>query len=55
MHIEDKIQLNDISDAVSVSINKLKLVPAVVFQSEAINLIENLFSFKNVINKKITQ
>ena len=48
MHIEDKIILNDIADAVNVATQKLKLASSVVFQSKAVNLIEKIYSCKNV-------
>jgi hypothetical protein len=49
MQIEDKVVLSNVYDAVSVAALKLNYASAVLFQSACVNLIENLYSFKNVI------
>jgi hypothetical protein len=53
MQIEDKISIDDLADAVSLATQKLKLASSILFQSKAVNLIENLVSYKNVNNYKI--
>ena len=45
----DRMVLNDIADAVSVATFKLKLASSVLFQTRAVNIIEHLLSYKNVI------
>lgn len=48
IQVDDKVILDDIADAVSVSTSKLKLAPSILFQTRAVNIIELLLGHKNV-------
>lgn len=49
MQIEDKTVLSEFTDAVFIATSKLRLASSVLFQSKAVNVIENLKSFKNLL------
>ncbi len=49
IQMEDKPVISDLSDAVSIATHKLKLVSSILFQTKAVNIVENILNYKNLL------